>query len=39
MRCQSLQGYGGNPLEPIDVETKVSLVYDEFVSFPTDNHW
>jgi hypothetical protein len=27
-----LEDYGGNPLEPIDIETKVSLVYDEFVS-------
>jgi hypothetical protein len=32
VQCQPLSDYGGNPLEPIDIETKVSLVYDEFVS-------
>jgi hypothetical protein len=32
MQCQPLSDYGGNPLEPIDIETKVSLLYDEFVS-------
>jgi hypothetical protein len=32
VQCQPLSDYGSNPLEPIDIETKVSLLYDEFVS-------